>query len=138
MNSFPERPPTTAAQAGFDSFPTESAKGFSDPMVSNRAFAIFFIVTMIIVALLLLAPKAGAANNAENDYTGSSTGSLLTSTNWSLGHVPIVSEDATFTATTGIRTLTAGTLTVGSFDVKAGTGTFSIRNETTTSTNSTL
>lgn len=79
-----------------------------------------------------------AALNSANNYIGAATGSLLSSGNWSLGHVPTVSEDAVFTATTGIRTLTAGSLTVGSFNVTASTGTFSIRNETSTATNSTL
>lgn len=77
---------------------------------------------------------AAQAQNAANNYTGSSTGSLLTAGNWSLGHVPTVSEDAIFTATTGIRTLSNGSLTVGSFDVTANTGTFTIRNGTNNTT----
>jgi CSLREA domain-containing protein len=76
--------------------------------------------------------------NTTNNYTGSSTGSVLTAGNWSLGHVPTVSEDAVFTATTGIRTQTAGNLTVGSFNVTVSSGTFSVRNATTTSTDSIL
>ena len=76
--------------------------------------------------------------NTTNNYTGSSSGSLLTTTNWSLGHVPTVSEDAVFTATAGIRTLTSANLTVGSFNTTASSGTFSIRNATSTATDSSL
>src|SRR5438094_163777 len=84
MNSLPERPSRTAHEnsvgtACFDSFATETARSFSEPMVSNRAFAIFFIVTMIIVALLLLAPKAGAADFSWNQTTG---GKWSLNTNW--------------------------------------------------------
>ena len=88
----------------------------------------------------LLAAHSAQAQNAVDNFTGSTIGSLLTPGNWSLGSVPLVSNDAVFpsTATTGIRTLTAGSLTVGSFNVLATTGTFSIRNQTSTATNSTL
>jgi CSLREA domain-containing protein len=89
-----------------------------------------------LVANALSAPMF--ATNTTNNYTGSTTGSVLTGSNWSLGHVPTVSEDAVFTATTGIRTQTAGNLTVGSFNVTASSGTFSIRNQTSTATNSLL
>lgn len=74
------------------------------------------------------------ALNTENDYTGSNTGSILTGSNWGLGHVPTVTEDAVFTATTGIRTFNNGNLTVGSFNVTAATGTFTIRNATNNTT----
>jgi fibronectin-binding autotransporter adhesin len=90
------------------------------------------------VALLCASALPAQALNAPNDYTGASNGDLLTPANWSLGHVPAVNEDAVFTADPGIRHLDAGTLTVGSFNVTASSGTFSIRNETTTSTKSTL
>lgn len=100
----------------------------------RRIDALLLVFTFVIVAILL--STSAEAANATNNYTGSG-GSLLTPGNWSLGHVPTASEDAVFTST-GIRTLTAGALTVGSFDVTATTGTFSIRNETTTATNSTL
>jgi hypothetical protein len=85
-------------------------------------------------AVLLLLANSVRAQNATNNFTGSATASLLINTNWSLGHVPTVSEDAVFPvgAATGIRPLTAGSLTVGSFDVLATTGTFSIRNNTST------
>jgi autotransporter-associated beta strand protein len=92
------------------------------------------------VWIFLAFVAAASAQNTTNNYSGSAVGSLVGPSNWSLGHVPIVSEDAVFPsgASTGIRTLTANTLTVGSFDVLATSGTFSIRNETSTSTNSTL
>jgi autotransporter-associated beta strand protein len=96
------------------------------------------IGSMIILIILAIGVFVVEAANTTNNYIGSATGSLLTGTNWSLGHVPTVSEDAVFTGAAGIRTLTAGSLTVGSFNVTAATGTFSIRNNTSTATNSTL
>ena len=81
------------------------------------------------------------AANTANSFAGGSAGSLLVAGNWGLGHVPSASEDAVFdvgSGGTGIRKLSAGSLTVGSFNVTAGGGTFSIRNDTTTSANSTL
>jgi autotransporter-associated beta strand protein len=44
-----------------DSSSNQVAKRLDDPMLSNRAFAIFFIVTILIAISLLFAPKAGAA-----------------------------------------------------------------------------
>ena len=77
-----------------------------------------------------------AALGTTNNYTGTTTGSVLTAGNWSLGHVPTVSEDAVFPvgATTGIRTFSNGSLTVGSWDVLATTGTFTLRNATNNTT----
>ena len=89
---------------------------------------------LLVAGLSTHSAQAGTADN----YTGSATGSLLTPGNWSLGTAPTISNDAVFTATTGIRTLTAGSLTVNSFNVTAASGTFTIRNETTGATNSTL
>ena len=78
--------------------------------------------------------------NTQNDLTAASgTASLSTPGNWSLGHVPTVSEDATYTGTTtGIRSLTAANLTVGSFNITGSSGTFSIRNNTSGPTDSNL
>src|SRR5438874_450912 len=48
------------------------------------------------------------APNTENDWIGSSTGNISTTTNWSLGHVPTSTEDAVFNAAsngTGARHL---------------------------------
>lgn len=88
----------------------------------------------------LIATHPAFALNTADDFTGSATGSLLVSTNWSLGALPSVTHDAVFTATTltGIKSLTAGDLTVGSFNVTATAGSYSIRNETTTSTDRNL
>lgn len=90
------------------------------------------------------APVSGGGNqivplaaNTANTYSGTTTGSVLTTTNWSLGHVPTVSEDAVFdgvSAGTGIRTFNNGSLTVGSWNVTASTGTFSLRNGTAATT----
>jgi len=89
-----------------------------------------------IVLTYLLLGEVARAQNTTNNYTGTTTGSLLTDSNWSLGHVPTVSEDAVFPlgATTGIRTLSNGSLTVGSFNVLATSGTFTIRNATNNTT----
>jgi lipopolysaccharide/colanic/teichoic acid biosynthesis glycosyltransferase len=43
-----------------DSSSKRAAKRLHDPTLSNRAFAIFFIITILIALALLLAPKAGA------------------------------------------------------------------------------
>ena len=91
------------------------------------------------IAALLSCQGAGASNTV-NEYIGSVTGSFLTPGNWSLGTVPTVSNDAIFplAAGTGIRTLNLGNVTVGSLNALAATGTFSIRNEASDATNSTL
>lgn len=96
------------------------------------------VVLYASVLILCLLSRAAYGANAANNYIGPASGSLNTPSNWSAGHLPTVSEDAVFTALTGIRTLTAANLTVGSFDVTANSGTFSIRNETNGSTNSLL
>ena len=89
------------------------------------------------LAVLVLVVGAQAANTVDN-FTGSSTASLLSVGNWSLTALPIVANDAVFTANSGIHPFTAGNLTVGSFDVTLGSGTFTIRNNTSTSTDSIL
>ena len=85
------------------------------------------------------------AANGENDYTGSGTGNVTTAANWSLNHVPTVTEDAVFNAATvsGIKNFGGGAtvgspLTVGSLNLTATSNTYSIRNATTSSTNATL
>src|ERR1035438_3028802 len=90
---------------------------------SRSRFAV--LAAWVVLALLKFGFDAQAANTADN-YTGSSTESLLTPGNWSLGSVPTVVNDAIFTATPGTRTIgagsTVGNLTVGSFDVTASSG----------------
>ena len=66
-----------------------------------------------------LAPPPARAQNTANYFTGPSGGSLLTLGYWSLTLLPTASHDAVFTATTGIRALTAADLTAGSFNVTA-------------------
>jgi len=93
------------------------------------------------LALLALAHSAIAANTADNFLTSApSAGSLVNSTYWSLSALPTVSNDAVFPfgSATGIRTLSANNLTVGSFDNLATSGTMSLRNETSTATDSIL
>jgi autotransporter-associated beta strand protein len=100
------------------------------------------IIVLIILSIgVFVVEAAGTANN----YTGSGTGNVTTGSNWSLGHVPVITEDAVFTSasTAGIKNFGAGAtvgapLTVGSFDVTATTGTYSIRNATTGATDATI
>ena len=110
------------------------------PIQNKRTSTRRAILAMAAAPVVLTAVQSAQAQNATNNFTGSTTGSFTTPTNWSQGHVPIVAEDAVFPvgAATGIRTLTADSITVGSLDVLATTGTFSLRNETSTATNSTL
>src|SRR5207248_5541973 len=81
-----------------------------------------------LAAILLLVSSASSTlgANTENDFRGATnTSSVLTSSNWSLGHVPTVSEDAVFDSSsggTGIRAMTTGNLTVGSWSVTATSG----------------
>src|SRR4030095_8622343 len=95
--------------------------------------AICSLVFLCLIATLVLVVHAA---NTQNELTSTSeTASLLVDGNWSLNHVPTVSEDAVYTGTTtGIRTVTAGNLTVGSFNHTGGGGLFSIRNHTVTAT----
>ncbi|PYS23626.1 MAG: hypothetical protein DMF72_08740 [Acidobacteria bacterium] len=83
--------------------------------------------------------------NTANNYSGSGTGNITTGSNWSLTHFPTVSEDATFASTSnsgiknfGTGATVGGPVTVGSCNVTAITGTYSIRNATTSATNATL
>src|SRR5438105_1431274 len=92
--------------------------------------------SLSLLAVLAVAVFVTQAANTENDFTATGTSSVLVAGNWSLGHVPNISEDAVFNANTGIRPMNAGNLTVGSFNLTAATGTYSIRNNTTTSTDS--
>src|SRR5690606_21948714 len=91
------------------------------------------------VSTLAVADFASGANTPVR-FDGVNTGSLLTATNWDTDTLPTVSNDAYFssTNTTGIRKLTSGDLTVGSFNVTATSNTYSIRNETTGATDRTL
>ncbi len=98
-----------------------------------------------VAAILLASSSHTFALNTENDWIGSGTGNVTTTTNWSLGHVPTVTEDAVFNAssTAGIKNYGTGAtvgspVTVGSLDVTATTGTYSIRNSTTGATNAVL
>ena len=105
----------------------------------------FTTATFAIFAVAILFGQSAQAQNTANNYTGTATGNVTTTTNWSLGHVPTVSEDAVFasTSTAGIKNFGTGAtvgapLTVGSISVTATTGTYSIRNATTGATNATI
>jgi autotransporter-associated beta strand protein len=96
-----------------DSSSNRRAKRFDDPALSNRAFAIFFIVTILIALALLLAPKAGAANR---NWNGGTDSAWSTNTNWSGpggGTVPVSGDTATFSgAGNGHTTISLGSVTV--------------------------
>lgn len=90
-----------------------SAKRFSDPILSNRAFSTFFIVTILIAIALLLAPKAHAQSSwigPGGTIASPTTGNFNTSTNWSPTGVPAAgatisfggSLSASYTATNNI------------------------------------
>lgn len=91
-------------------------------------------------SFFLLSFEQILAQNTANNVAGSTTASLLTAGNWSLGTLPTITNDAVFTGSsgTGIRKLTAGNLTVGSLNVTTNSGTYGIRNETSGAGNSTL
>ena len=84
------------------------------------------------------AMQPARALNTVNQFTGGADTSLYVTANWSLALLPSITHDAVFAATSGIRRLTAHDLTVGSFNVTAGAGTYTIRNETTSATHSNL
>src|SRR2546423_9551172 len=91
------------------------------------------LLSRLIVFAAIISTSAVFAANTENDWTGTATGNISTTTNWSLGHVPAVSEDATFNASsngTGARHLDNASATFGSLNVTATTGTFTIQNTT--------
>lgn len=98
--------------SAFDSSTTQAPKRFADPMLSNRAFAIISIVTILLAGILLLAPKAGATDRT---WSGTTSTTWSTASNWG-GTVPTSSDNAVFTGTfTSGRqpTLTADTVTTG-------------------------
>jgi hypothetical protein len=85
--------------------PGQTGKRLPDPTLSSRAFAIFFIVTILIVIMLLLAPKAGATNrNWQNTSINFNTGA-----NWCGGQVP-GSADMAPTKTSGTQSFILKTL----------------------------
>jgi autotransporter-associated beta strand protein len=101
--------------------------------ISPRWLALTGFVAVSISAGFL-ASQVTQAQNTPDYYTGTGTGSLIDAENWNskAGPIPTVGHDAVFTVTPGIRSLTTGDLRVGSFNVTASTGTFSIRNNTST------
>ena len=93
----------------------------------------------------MLAAWVGAVqgqSNTATTYTGSATGSLLTPSNWSLNSSPLITNDAILNNGTananGNRTMTSSSLTVGSFNVTAGSGTYGIAINTSTTNSRTL
>lgn len=105
-------------------------------LVRSGAFAARILASSI--ATLLVSHPAQAQNTAINN--NSLTGAIGTAGNWSPATVPTVAHDAVFTGTpgTGIRTFNSGTLTFGSLDVTATSGTYTIRNENLNAAASTL
>jgi hypothetical protein len=74
-----------------DSSSNRTAKRLDDPTLSNRAFAIFFIVTILIAIMLLIAPRAGAATVSWNGTTGKWEASTWTG---GVGTAPPTATDA--------------------------------------------
>ncbi len=73
-----------------------TAKRLHDPTLSNRAFAISFIVTILIAIIFLLAPKAHAATITWDGGTSGGGTSWLTGTNWNPDTVPGANDIADF------------------------------------------
>ncbi len=98
------------------------------------------ILLLTASAVLLLGFDNLYAQNTANYFIGGSNGSTMTAANWSLGTLPNVANDATFAGATptGIRSMTAGSLTVGSYNVTTNAGTYGIRNQTSGASSSTL
>ena len=96
---------------------------------------------LLIVAALLLGAAGVQAQNTPDVYLGVSGVplSLLDGNNWYSG-LPGSSSDAVFdgAAAPAIFTMNAGPFTVGSLNVTTNAGVYSIRNETTDATDSTL
>ena len=107
---------------------------------SLRAAFRLLATSLAFVAMLFAAAKAPAANTVVTLTNTSSTASLLTANNWSPNSAPTAANDAVLNVSggTGIRTMTAGSLTVGSLNLITNAGTYSIRNETSGATDSIL
>jgi autotransporter-associated beta strand protein len=89
------------------------AKRLDDPTLSNRAFTIFFVITVLIAITLLLAPNSNAGTKTYISTTG---GALNVTTNWSPTGVPTTTDEALFTT----QPSTAVTLSVGNSNLTFG------------------
>jgi fibronectin-binding autotransporter adhesin len=102
-----------------------TAKRLHDPILSSRAFAIFFFVTILIAIAFLLAPKARAANDlywdangtAANGATTTATGTWGTSNFWNSSSTGTGGTLQTTTANTNDLHFSSGTNYTGSFTV---------------------
>ncbi len=89
-------------------------------------------------AAVSVSDHSAHALNTENDYLNAST-SLNTPANWSLGHVPTSSEDATFGLNSiSNATITGADLIWGSLDLTANKTISIINNSSTTDSSLTL
>jgi fibronectin-binding autotransporter adhesin len=80
------------------------SKRLANPTLSDRAFAIFFVVTILIAVTLLLAPKAHAVNDLYWDTNGTSTGSGAATGAWGTSNFwsnSSAGTGSTFTTSTG-------------------------------------
>jgi fibronectin-binding autotransporter adhesin len=106
-----------------DSSIDRRAKRLDDPTFSNRAFAIFFIVTILIAIALLLAPKAGAtslywdSNGATTGAGTTPTGTWGTSVFWNTNSTGGAGTFSTDTLITDDLFFSAGTDATGTFTV---------------------
>ncbi len=116
----------------------------TDPFRVSR-FLLKRLLHLCLATIALLGSAGALGQNAQNTYSGSGTGNVTTGSNWSLGHVPTITEDAVFSTTSnsGIKNFGGGAtvgspLTVGSLNVTATSGTYSIRNNTSSATNASI
>ena len=96
-----------------------------------------FAAVIATAAAITMSSHSGHAANTVNNYIGAAGGDLTVPSNWSLGHVPTVSEDAVFPSTTATGVFNFGTgltpganLVVGSLDDLSSGSTITIQNQT--------
>jgi fibronectin-binding autotransporter adhesin len=107
-------------------------------LLASRAFAIFFIVTILIAIASLVAPKAYAVAG-DAAWTGSTSNAWATGTNWSpSGTIPGTGNTATFNAASANTTISLNGITVKTilFDTSSAAaytlGSGAVNNETLT------
>src|SRR5438552_17536252 len=88
-----------------------------NPIPSGRVFAIF-IFTILIAVALLFAPKAGAADQS---WTGTTSTTWSTPTNWS-GGVPGSTDNAVFNTTFANQPNVTTSTAVGGLWMTTGVG----------------
>lgn len=97
--------------------PDRAAERLPKPIFSNRAFAISFIVTILIALTLLLAPKAGADGGSATWLPTPTTGNWIpdngNNPNWTTGNNKFPGSTSVLTNTDTATFLTSNTTTIG-------------------------